>query len=91
MIISALWERLRKGDRFTWPAKRRDLYTKRKRAQEAILTPTELQAVQAVDEVYFQKQNDELKARQAKRKQKPPRHMPQEWVQNIIDQKDDKS
>lgn len=82
---------LEKGDRFAWPRMRPDLYRKRKRAQEAILTPIELQAIQAVDEVYFHKKLADLSAREEKRKLQPPRHMPQEWVRKIMDQKDDQS
>ena len=80
---------LEKGDRFSWPLQRGDLYTKRQRAQEAILTPIELQAVRAVDQVYHKVQRETLEARDEKRKQKPPMHMPKEWVQTIIDRKDD--
>ncbi|KAJ5991974.1 hypothetical protein N7451_007698 [Penicillium sp. IBT 35674x] len=79
------------GDRFTWRWKRPDLYNKRIQARDAILTQIELQAVRAVDEIFYQKQSAEFEAREAKRQQEPPPHMPREWVQQIIDRKDDKS
>lgn len=79
------------GNRFAWRWKRPDLYSKRNQARDAILTQTELQAVRAVDEVFYQKQSAEFKAIKAKRQQEPPPHMPREWVQKIIDRKDDKS
>ncbi|KAJ5552815.1 hypothetical protein N7494_002193 [Penicillium frequentans] len=79
------------GDRFTWRRKRPDLYTKRNQAREAILTPTELYAIQGVDELFFQIQQEDFEANEAKRQQKPPPHMPREWVQKIIDRTDDKS
>lgn len=79
------------GDRYTWQGKRPDLYTKRNRAREAILTSTELHAIQGVDELFHQKEQEAFEANEAKRQQKPPPHMPREWVQKIIDRTDDKS
>jgi hypothetical protein len=49
-------------NRSQWLRKHPDLSTKRKQAQEAVLTANELQAVQAVDEIFYQKQSEELKA-----------------------------
>jgi len=79
------------GDRFSWQLKRPDLYTKRNQAREAVLKSTELHAVQGVDELFYQKQREAFKANEVKRQQKPPPHMPREWVQKIIDRTDDKS
>ncbi|KAJ5912984.1 hypothetical protein N7504_001867 [Penicillium tannophilum] len=82
---------LDQGDRFSWRRKRPDLYTKRNQAREAVLTSTELHAIQAVDELFYQKQEEAFEANEEKRQQKPPPHMPREWVQKIIDRTDDKS
>ncbi|KAJ5223176.1 uncharacterized protein N7469_009416 [Penicillium citrinum] len=78
-------------NRSQWSRKCPNLFTKRFQAQEAILTANELKAVQAVDEIFYRKQNEELEAREAERQKKPPQDMPQEWVQNIIDREGDKS
>lgn len=82
-----------RGDRYTWRWKRPDLFNKKKQAREAILTSNELHAIQSVDEVFYKVQSEEFKAREAKRQQRPrpPLHMPREWVQKIIDRKEDKS
>ncbi|CAK46732.1 uncharacterized protein An14g07400 [Aspergillus niger] len=79
---------LDKGDRFAWPQMRPDLYDKLKQAQEAALLPIELQAVQAVNEVFPQKMYDDLEARHEKRKPFPDL---QDWVRRIVVREDDKS
>jgi hypothetical protein len=81
---------LDKGDRFAWPQMRPDLYDKLKQAQEAALPPIELQAVQAVNEVFSQKQYDDLEARYEKRKQEPFPDL-QDWVRRIVVRENDKS
>ena len=78
-------------NRSQWSLKHPNLFAKRIQAQEAVLTVNELKAVQAVDEIFRRKQNEELEAREAERQKKPPQNMPQEWVQKIIDREGDKS
>ncbi|GAQ47700.1 similar to An14g07400 [Aspergillus niger] len=78
------------GDQFAWLQMRPDLYDKLKQAQEAVLSPIELQAVQAVNEVYPQKKYDEYMARHEKRKQEPFPDL-KDWVRKIVLREDDKS
>ena len=78
-------------DRYQWSRKHPNLFVKRIQAQEAVLTVNELKAVQAVDEIFNRKQNEELETREIERQKKPPQDMPQEWVQKIIDREGDKS
>ncbi|KAB8072078.1 hypothetical protein BDV29DRAFT_192822 [Aspergillus leporis] len=71
-----IMEQIKYGkDRRQWIRARPDLQVKREQALAAVLSPTERR----------------ITRRRRKSRHQRPRHLPKEWIQNIIDQGEDKS
>lgn len=78
------------NDRRRWLRERPDLKAKREQAHAAVLSPEESQAVRNLQDVFYFIQKAHYDERQRRRGPQRPRHLPPEWIQNVID-RDDKS
>lgn len=79
------------SDRKKWVRARPDLQAKMEQAHAAVLLPEESKALQNLQDVFYNIQTAHYDMNEAKRRQQKPAHLPPEWVQNIIDQGDNKS
>jgi hypothetical protein len=87
-----IMEQIKYGkDRRQWIRARPDLQVKREQALAAVLSPTELKALQNLEDVFYFIQTAHYEAKEEKQRHQRPRHLPKEWIQNIIDQGEDKS
>ena len=78
-------------NRWQWMLIQPDLQAKRERALAAVLSPTESKVLQNLEDVFYFIQKAHNKAREENRRHERPRHLPQEWMQNVVDQREDKS
>ncbi|KAL5356667.1 hypothetical protein BJX96DRAFT_171820 [Aspergillus floccosus] len=73
------------NDRRNWLHERPDLEVKREQAHAAVLSPEESKALQNLKGVFFSILMAHYEANEAARKHQRPRHLPDEWIQNVID------
>ncbi|KAE8132905.1 hypothetical protein BDV38DRAFT_274710 [Aspergillus pseudotamarii] len=79
------------NDRRKWIRARPDLQAKREQARTAVLSTIESQAYQNLDDVFYSIQMAHYDVVEERRRHERPSHLPKEWIQNIIDQGEDKS
>jgi hypothetical protein len=77
-------------DRGIWLHERPDLKAKREKARAAVLSLEESRALKNLRDVSYFVEKAHYEERQRRRGPQRPRHLPPEWVQNVID-RDDKS